>query len=74
MTTVPATPSHTTAPAAVRKRRHPMCMPPSNRMNTNATVTICSSTPTGIDRNPGNTAAPNAAAIRNKAGVGTRNR
>ena len=55
VTTVPATPSHTTAPAAARNRRHPMCMPPSNRMNTNATVTICSSTWTGTDRNPGNT-------------------
>jgi hypothetical protein len=34
VTTVPATPIYTTAPAAVRKRRHPMCRPPSNGMNT----------------------------------------
>ena len=51
-----------------------MCMPPSNRMKTKATVTICSSTWMGTDRNPGNTAAHPAAAIRNNAGAGTRSR
>src|SRR6478752_122675 len=74
VTTVPATPSHTTAPAAARNRRHPTCMPPSKRMNTNATVTISSSTSTGTDRNPGNTVPHTAAAIRNNAGAGTCNR
>src|SRR6478735_2103740 len=74
VTTVPATPSHTTATAADRNRRHPMCMPPSNRMKTKATVTICSSTSMGTDRNPGNTAPHTAAAIRNTAGAGTRSR
>src|SRR6476620_1381255 len=70
VTTVPATPSHTTAPAAARNRRHPMRMPPSNRMNTNATVTISPSMSVGTERKPGNTAPHTAAAIRNTAGAG----
>ena len=42
VTSVPATPSQTVAPAAERNRRRPMCMPPSKRITASATVTICS--------------------------------
>src|SRR5665811_1908571 len=37
---VPATPTMTMGAAAARNRRHPMCMPPSNRMHISATVTM----------------------------------
>jgi hypothetical protein len=40
VTNVPTTPSQTTAPAAERKRPHPICIPPSNRIKISATVTI----------------------------------
>ena len=40
VTTVPATPSQATPPSAGRIRSQPMCMPPSNRISTSATVTI----------------------------------
>ena len=39
VTKVPATPTQTTGPAAVRNRRQPMCIPPSNKMTTSATDT-----------------------------------
>jgi hypothetical protein len=39
VTKVPATPTQTTRPAAVRNRRQPMCIPPSNKMTARATDT-----------------------------------
>jgi len=39
VTNVPATPTQTTGRAALRKRRQPMCIPPSNKMTISATDT-----------------------------------
>ena len=39
VTNVPATPIHTTGPAAAWNRRQPMCIPPSNKMTASATDT-----------------------------------
>ena len=43
VTTVPAMPTHRTAPAARRNRRHPIDIPPSKRIMISATVTMRSS-------------------------------
>src|SRR4051812_4932670 len=57
--------------AAARNRRQPMCMPPSNRMTTRATVTSRSTVRCGGASRPGTTCAAIAAPARKNAGVGT---
>ena len=47
VTSVPAIPVQTMAAAAVRNRRLPMCIPPSNKMIASATVTTRSTVVTG---------------------------
>ena len=68
---VPTIPSTAIGVADRRKRGHPRCIPPSNKMHSRATVTtrstICSA---GGDR-PGNTLTAMAAAARNRTGAGT---
>src|SRR4051812_32539289 len=71
VTTVPATPSHTTAVAAVRMRPQPMCMPPSKRINASAIVTMRWSTTMERPPSRGTTSDAIAARIRKSAGVGT---
>ena len=74
VTSVPATPTQTIAAAAVRNRRQPMCIPPSNKMiasateTTRVTVVNCSS----VTR--GHSCAATLAQMRKKAGAGTRSR
>ena len=70
VTSVPATPSHNTRPATGRKRDSPMCIPPSNRSTTRATVTIRWSTLMLRDPRSGNRSADTEAASRNSAGLG----
>ena len=69
---VPATPTTTMGAAAARKRCQPMCIPPSNRMHTSATVTIRSIVRSGGAFRSGRRAVAIAAAARNSAGVGIR--
>ena len=71
---VPATPTTTMGAAAPRNRRQPMCMPPSNKMHNNATVTMRSTMRSGGAPRSGRAAAATAAAARNRAGAGTRSR
>ena len=75
VTNVPATPSQTIGAG----RRHgtgasPMCMPPSNRITTSATVTICSTAGMGSRPRPGHRSEASAAQTRKIAGAGTRSR
>ena len=72
VTKVPATPSHTTPPATGRKRASPMCMPPSKRIRTRATVTIRWSARIDSEPRAGNRSAQTDAATRKIAGVGMR--
>ena len=74
VTKVPATPSQTTAPAADRNRRQPMCMPPSNRITTSATVTTRSTVWIGMCASAGTRSEATAAPIRKIAGAGMRRR
>ncbi len=68
---VPTRPSQAMEPAEARNRRHPMCIPPSNRMKINATVTSRSSVSTGTVESCGQMSAATAAATRKMAGAGT---
>ncbi len=72
VTSVPATPTQTMGAAAVRKRRMPMCMPPSNRMIASASVTTWFTVDVGRARAPGHSCAATTAATRKNAGAGTR--
>ena len=80
VTSVPAIPVQTMAAAAVRNRRRPMCMPPSNKMIASATVTTCSTVAAGStvpaeDSDAcGHSCAAITAATRKNAGAGTRSR
>jgi hypothetical protein len=69
---VPATPTQTTEPAAVRNRRQPMCIPPSNKMTARATDTTSWTVVTDNSPNAGTTSEATAAASRKIAGAGTR--
>jgi len=72
---VPTTPTTTIGAAAPRNRRQPMCMPPSNKMHNNATVTMRSTMRSGGAPRPRpGRATATADAARNNAGAGTRNR
>ncbi|MEJ1229837.1 MAG: hypothetical protein WDM88_03065 [Galbitalea sp.] len=70
VTAVPATPSQVTAPATGRNRFQPIWIPPSNRMNTSASVTMSSSARWETVPRAGKTADATAAAMRKSAGVG----
>ncbi len=72
VTAVPRTPTQTIAPAAVRNRRSPMLMPPSNRMITNATVTRRWSVTIPRPPSDGHRSEATAAASRKIAGAGMR--
>src|SRR3984957_6372656 len=72
VTSVPAVPVHTIAPAAVRNRRRPMCIPPSNKMTASATVTTRVTVVTGSVVTAGQSCAAMTAAMRKNAGAGTR--
>ena len=72
VTSVPAIPVQTMAAAAVRNRRRPMCMPPSNKMIASATVTTRSTVTTGSAVADGHSCAAMTAATRKNAGAGTR--
>ncbi len=74
VTTVPATPSHATPARAGRIRSQPMCMPPSKRISTSATVTIRWSVTIGSSPRRGTTSEATAATIRKRAGAGIRSR
>ena len=58
-------------PAADRNRAQPMCMPPSNRMQTSATVTTRSTACRGGACRTGTTFTATAAATRTSAGAGS---
>src|SRR5262249_37782293 len=73
VTRVPATPTQTMAVAAVRNRRQPMCIPPSNKMIASATLTTCSTVLTGSTAF-GHSSAAIDAQTRKNAGAGTRSR
>ena len=68
------------AAAAVRNRRRPMCMPPSNKMmasaivTTRSTVLAGSTVPTEDSDACGHSCAAITAATRKNAGAGTRSR
>ncbi len=68
---VPATPTMVIGPAADRNRVHPMCMPPSNKMHTRATVTTRSTACLGGACRAGMTLTAMAAPARTIAGEGT---
>ena len=51
-----------------------MCMPPSKRINSSATVTTCSTVSTGTCASAGNRSLAAAATSRNSAGAGIRRR
>jgi hypothetical protein len=72
VTKVPATPTQTTGPAAVRNRRQPMCIPPSNKMIASATDTTRWTVVTDSRPNVGITSEATAAASRKIAGAGIR--
>ena len=72
VTSVPTTPIHSTAPAADRNRRQPMCMPPSNSSRISITVTTRWTVMTGRSSRPGTVCDATAAATRKMAGAGTR--
>src|SRR5579862_5656381 len=80
VTTVPAIPVQTMAPAAVRNRCRPMCRPPSNKMIASATVTTRSTVVAGStvpaeeSAADGHSWAAITAATRKNAGAGTRSR
>ena len=62
------------AVAAVRNFRQPMCIPPSNRMNTSATVTTRCTVSSLSRPRCGNKVAATAASTRKNAGAGIRSR
>jgi hypothetical protein len=72
VTKVPATPTQTTAPAALRNRRQPMCIPPSNKMTTKATDTTRWTVVTDSWPKDGTRSEATAAARRKIAGAGIR--
>jgi hypothetical protein len=72
VTKVPSTPITAIGRMAVRNRDTPIPMPPSNRMNTSATVTMRSTVATGGVCRDGTTWTATAAATRRSAGAGTR--
>ena len=69
VTKVPATPTQTTGPAALRNRCQPICIPPSNRMTANATDTTRWTVVTDNSPSAGTTSEANAAATRRIAGA-----
>ena len=74
VTRVPATPTQTMAAAAVRNRRQPMCIPPSNKMIASAMVTTRCTVLSGSMVARGHSCAATLAQIRKNAGAGTRSR
>src|SRR5215217_4572381 len=72
VTKVPATPTQTTGPAAVRTRRHPLCIPPSNKMTSRATDATRWTVVTDSRPRDGTTSEATAAARRKIAGAGIR--
>ena len=72
VTKVPATPTQTIGPAALRNRSQPMCIPPSNRMTASATETIRWTVVTDNSPSAGRTSEASAAATRKIAGAGIR--
>ena len=72
VTAVPATPIQITAPAEVRNRFQPMCMPPSKSTKMSATVTMRSLRCGDSVPSSGNRSEAMAAATRKTAGAGTR--
>jgi hypothetical protein len=71
VTKVPATPTQI-EPAAVRNRRQPICIPPSNKMTTRATDTTRWTVVTDSWPNVGITSEAAVAASRKIAGAGIR--
>src|SRR5664280_628998 len=67
---VPATPTTAMGAAADLNRDQPMCIPPSNRMHTRATVTTLSAACSGGACRAGMTLTATAAKTRNSAGEG----
>jgi hypothetical protein len=72
VTKVPATPTQTTGPAAVRNRCQPMCIPPSNKMIASATDTTRWTVVTDSCPRDGTRSEATAAASRKIAGAGIR--
>ena len=72
MTKVPATPTQTTGPAALRNRCQPMCILPSNKMTTRASDTTRWTVVTDSWPNTGIRSEAAAAASRRIAGAGIR--
>jgi hypothetical protein len=68
---VPATPTALIGRTAARKRRQPMCMPPSNRISTKAIVTTSVTTTTSEINSDGTKAAASAAPTSIRSGAGT---
>ncbi len=68
---VPTTPTMMIGPAADRNRAQPMCMPPSNRMQTRATVTTRTTAYSGGACRAGMTLTATAAPTRTMAGDGS---
>ena len=71
---VPATPIHAVAAATGRNLRHPICMPPSNKIRVSATVTPSSTVTRDRLASRGQRLAAAAAASRKKAGAGISSR
>ena len=69
---VPMMPTTVMVPAEARNRRQPMCIPPSKRTKTSATVTIRSLTTFETVPRTGKSVDAADAASRNSAGAGTR--
>ena len=69
---VPSTPTTAIGAAAERNRDQPMCMPPSNKMQTRATVTTSSTAWRGGACRAGMTLTATAAPTRTSAGEGIR--
>ena len=71
VTKVPATPTQRTGPAALRNRRQPICIPPSNKMTASATDTTRRRWTTDSSPSAGATSKVTAAATRKNAGAGS---
>jgi hypothetical protein len=68
----PGNPTQRTGPAALRNRRQPICIPPSNKMTASATDTTRWTVVTDSSPSAGTTSEATAAATRKIAGAGIR--